>query len=268
MRAGPASPVSWVHLLQALVARELVEEQGVPSRRVAALLGLAPSAVSQYLSGKRLAGPFIQHSTDARSQKVARRVSQTLLHAPNDLSVRTRILLEGAVELSGAVPTAPAVEVAMEGGGAGEAQRQMAKWLRARVLAEQAAVTACMRLAQKARDEMTRAVFRQIAADSLRHAEIVASLVTYLDRGVVSTSASGVTRHVVELMIEAERRAEEQAGKNLAKSLGGMMSILAASMEADERKHAELLQGMLAMGFAEGPADPGAPRRGNRSRRP
>jgi hypothetical protein len=113
-----------------------------------------------------------------------------------------------------------------------------------------------MRLAQKARDELTRAIFRQIASDSLRHAEIVASLSTYLDRGVARAAASGVTPEEVAALMEAERRAEARADAESAQHLGGTMSLLIASMEADERKHAELLEGLLRSGFA-----PGEPRR-------
>jgi uncharacterized protein len=106
-----------------------------------------------------------------------------------------------------------------------------------------------MRLAQRARDELTRALLRQIASDSLRHAEIVASLAPYLDRGVSSAYVSGITRSEVEALIEGERRAEQEADSELAGHLRGTMAILVASMEADERKHAELLRDILRFGF-------------------
>ena len=111
------------------------------------------------------------------------------------------------------------------------------------------AVTQCMRLAQRARDELTRALLRQIASDSLRHAEIVASLVPYIDRGVSGAYASGITRKEIEALIEGERRAEAQADSESARYLRGTMAILIGSMEADERKHADLLRGLLANGF-------------------
>ena len=126
--------------------------------------------------------------------------------------------------------------------------RELVRALRLRVRGEQAAVGSCMQLAQKARDELTRAIFRQIASDSLRHAEIVASLATYLDRGAASAHASGITRRDVQQLI-AKEKAAEAGGPDLAKWLGGTMHLLAASMEADERKHDELLRGLLESGF-------------------
>ncbi len=247
-----SASISWVHLLQALAAREGVEQLGLSSRRVADVLGLTPSAVSQYLSGKRVERGFLAYATDERSRAIARRTIEGLIEAQEAGRGPTRLILEGAAELS-ELPEAPArrTPVAPRAGSGGSSVelRELAKWLRQRVKAEQVAVTQCMRLAQRARDELTRALLRQIASDSLRHAEIVASLAPYIDRGVSGAYASGITRKEIEALIEGERRAEEQADSASAKRLQGTMAILIASMEADERKHADLLQGLLATGF-------------------
>jgi hypothetical protein len=106
-----------------------------------------------------------------------------------------------------------------------------------------------MRLAQKARDELTRAVFRQIASDSLRHAEIVASLTTYLDRGTSNVYASGITPREVRDLIDREREAETEVADGTGPPIGGLLALLLESMEADERKHARMLQGLLESGF-------------------
>jgi hypothetical protein len=109
----------------------------------------------------------------------------------------------------------------------------------------------CMRLAQKSRDELTRSIFRQIAADSLRHAEIVASIQTYLDRGLDRSMASGVAREDVVRLITREREAEAKGAVDVGAQFGGIMSVLWESMEADERKHEALLDRMLSTGFPE-----------------
>ncbi|MCI4352286.1 MAG: hypothetical protein L3K14_02720 [Thermoplasmata archaeon] len=251
MLGEQSSPTLWVQLLQALVAREAVEQFGVSSRRIADLLGLAPSAVSQYLSGKRLSRPFLEYSMNERARAIARRTAEHLLQGSGGGVQRTQILLEGAgglAELS-AVPRHSGPRTLPDDSGPSKLPRGMVRWLRRRVRAEQVAVAQCMRLAQKARDELTRAILRQIASDSLRHAEIVASLVPYVDRGVSGAFASGITRTEVEALIEAERAAEAQADGELVRHLHGTMSILVASIEADERKHADLLRGLLASGF-------------------
>jgi uncharacterized protein len=248
---------SWVRLFQALAAREGVEHLGLSSRRVAELLGLAPSAVSQYLSGKRLELGFLEFSPNERAQAIARQAMEGLIEAHGEERRRTRVVLEGAAalsELSGSAGRPGPIDLRRPG--APPPIRQLTKWLRQRVKAEQVAVTQCMRLAQRAGDELTRTILRQIASDSLRHAEIVASLAPYIERGVSGAYVAGITRREVEALIEAERRAEAQADSEGARHLQGTMAILIASMEADERKHADLLRGLLDSGFR--PAPPGA----------
>ena len=252
MARAKSSPASWVQLMQALVARELVEELGVSSTRAAELLGVATSAVSQYLSGQRLKGPFLVHSTDPVARRVARDVAERIADPTVGPRARVRIVLGGAATLSETVSGPrgrPETTPPPAASSRAFPSRRMAKWLRHRVRTEQAAVTMCMRLAQRARDELTRAIFRQIASDSLRHAEIVASLAPYLDRGVFRAHASGITKREVEALIEGERKAESGGDPALVKQLGGTMGLLLDSMEADERKHTELLLGLLRSGF-------------------
>jgi uncharacterized protein len=250
-RRGTAS-VSWVHLLQALAAREGVEQLGLSARRVADLLGLAPSAVSQYLSGKRGERGFLAFVANDAARAIARKTVEALIEAQEAGYTPTRIVLDGAAALS-ELPSGgdhrPPGSAHGPGRDTSPQLRELAKWMRQRVKAEQVAVTQCMRLAQRARDELTRALLRQIASDSLRHAEIVASLAFYLDRGVSGAYASGITRKEIEALIEGEKRAEAQADLASARHLQGTMAILIASMEADERKHAELLRGLLDTGF-------------------
>ena len=254
MTSARASPASWVQLLQALTARELVEGLGIPSRQAAEMLGLAPSAISQYLSGKRLSRQFAKYSSNEPARAIAREVAGRLAQASPTGTETTRILLEGAgalADLEGPPDGRGGRRGASRTVGEAAQTRALTKWVRQRVRVEQAAVTQCMNLAQKARDELTRAIFRQIASDSLRHAEIVASLAPYLDRGIAAAHASGVTVEEVGALIEGERQAEAQADTQMVRHLGGTMALLIASMEADERKHAELLRGLLESGFPE-----------------
>lgn len=236
------------------MAREGVEELGLSSRRVAELLGIAPSAVSQYLSGKRLGERFLRVSTDNAARAIAREALEGLVRANEEGRGPTRAILEHAAALAEAAegPRRGSVLAPVRSARRPATDlRQLAKWIRSRVKAEQVAVTECMRLAQRARDELSRAILRQIASDSLRHAEIVSSLAPYVDRGVTAAFAAGITRKEIEALIEGERRAEAQADTELAHHLSGTMAILVASMEADERKHTELLRGLLREGFRD-----------------
>jgi len=180
---------------------------------------------------------------------IAHRAAVTLSGTPKGATSPTRVVLEAAVQIAeGAVgdPVGRGGE-----GGRATVDRAVLRKLRERVAAEQAAVTACMHLAQKARDELTRAIFRQIASDSLRHAEIVASLAIYLEAGTNRSLASGIARSDIEALIRQEHDAEGTGEEGLNVGLGGVMKLLAQSMADDEEKHERLLAGLLAEGFPE-----------------
>ncbi len=265
MTVAARSAGRWVQMLQALTVRELVEGMGVSVRRVGGLLGVAPSAVSQYLSGKRLGRVDAEAVGRADLRAFARQTAELLLAAesPGSSASPQALLLARSADLAsgglGALhgPARPKGETPSD---RARRVRSTVHRLRRRVVVEQAAVADCMRLAQKARDELTRAIFRQLASDSLRHAEIVASLTTYLDRGITDARVSGVHRREVERLIERERAAEEGTGASLVGQFGGVMALLVASMEADERKHEELLSGLLGRGFDASRLEEDAPR--------
>jgi uncharacterized protein len=249
MTGSTTSPVVWVQVMQALVARELVEGIGLPERQAAALLGIVPSSVSQYLSGKRLGPRLARYLENDAARQLARRTAQQLMADPAGPAV----VLHAAIQLGALYgPSRIALERGDAANSSPAVRREAPRWLRERIAGEQTAVAECMRLAQHCRDELTRALFRQIASDSLRHAEIVASLAAYLDRGITSSVPTGITRADVEHLITREHEAEETSGSDLSQELGGLMRILWDSMEADERKHELLLQKLLDAGLADG----------------
>lgn len=253
MGATERSPALYVQLTQALVAHELVHSFGLSERRTAELLGVVPSAISQYLSGKRLGIPLMAISASDRPRRIARGVAQELIATDHPREFSTGMILEAARAIAGAEPAPPHQEVHGSAAIASRpVDRTIAEFLNRRIALEHAAVADCMRLAQKSRDELTRAIFRQIASDSLRHAEIVASLASYLDRGLHATVATGITRSDIERMIRKEQEAESRTVAGLADELGGVMGLLWQSMEADERKHEVLLRHLLAPGLLPG----------------
>lgn len=266
MDSSSPAPVMSVQVIQALTARELVEGFGLSEREAAALLGIVPSSVSQYLSGKRLGPALSTYFADEGARSVARGAAQALMAGANG----PKVVLEAAIQLGEQHGSAGAQRPdAGDAGLSPELRRKVPRWLRNRIAGEQSAVAECMRLAQRSRDELTRAIFRQIASDSLRHAEIVASLAAYLDRGVTSVAPTGVTREDVQDLIAREHAAEATSEIDLGPELGGVMRILWDSMESDEKKHEHLLQLLLEGGLGERrPVGASSGARSRRSRRP
>ncbi len=252
---GRRSAAGWVQIAQALIARELVVSFGLPERQAAELLGIAPSAVSQYLSGKRLGGSTGASRTPERERAIARTGAQRIAVPTGGPPEGLAVVLDAARQLArGGEPASGTNELPRVRLDAANPrrEREVQRYLRRRIALEHAAVVECMRLAQRSRDELTRAVFRQIASDSLRHAEIVASIQTYLERGLHRAFASGIRREEIERLIEREREAEAGLPRSVALEFGGMLQVLWQSMEADERKHEVLLAAMLEYGL---PAD-------------
>jgi DNA-binding transcriptional regulator YdaS (Cro superfamily) len=254
------SATGWVQLAQALIARELVVSFGLPERQAAELLGIAPSAVSQYLSGKRLGASTGATRAPARERSIARLAAQRIAAPSGGPTESVDVVFGAARELAQASSSPAASGTAADEPPADPRRdREVRRYLRRRIALEQDAVGECMRLAQRSRDELTRAVFRQIASDSLRHAEIVASIQTYLERGLHRSYASGVRRADIARLIEREREAEAGLDGSFGPEFGGMIHVLWESMEADERKHEALLEAMLLHGL---PPEEAAPPRG------
>ena len=249
------------------MARELVEEMGVPAREAARRLGVAPSAISQYLSGKRLGNVVPLNADPEMARKVARRVAHQVLKVPSGEDSTSPLLLRAAADLASG-PHGPAGTASPSRVGQPSRQtRAMVRQLRRRIASEQSAVADCMRLAQRARDELTRALFRQIASDSLRHAEIAASLASFLDRGTSETMVSGISAGDVRDLIAREQAAERTTAREPGAEFGGVMRILWLSVAADERKHDSLLKDLLAECVAAGSFPPApAVRRGRAAR--
>ncbi len=252
------SPKETVQLVQGLVARELVEGFGLPERQAATLLGVVPSSVSQYLSGKRLGPMLSKYADDEEVRAITNRAAQRLVAGISN----PRAILEAAIQLgesfSAGPPAQPSSPIPVL---SPKLRRKVPDWLRSRIAGEQNAVAECMRLAQRCRDELTRSVFRQIASDSLRHAEIVAALAAYLDQGVVSSQPTGISRTDVQNLIRREHEAEETSTIDLGPELGGVMRILWDSLESDERKHEHLLELLLAASSDSPPTHRGRPPR-------
>jgi len=260
MPREPRPPILWVHRVQALVARELVEGFRLSARRAAARLGIAPSAISQYLSGRRMKAELAARPGRPDEERLIRQAAQELSTTPEPKRPASTVILEVALKCAALEERSPAP-------GAGSLDRpresMLRRRLRARIRAEQRAVADCMGLAQKSRDELTRSVFRQIASDSLRHAEIAASIESRLARGINRTAPSGVRRADVDRLIARERRAEAAAGAGLGADLGGVMRLLWESMEADERKHDALLQQLRTLESGPGARAAHRPSRGS-----
>jgi hypothetical protein len=239
--------------LRSFLAKRLVNQRGFTRREAATLLGLTPAAVTQYLRGRRAESTVAQLE---RSPEMVIALEELLeeLIARRDrgqLADPHTLIVDGAYKLltlrakerapSRRPRGAPVIPAALR-----LRQEQWIATLRRRLAAEQAAARRSMEFALRTQNELSKTLFRQIASDSLRHADIAASLIAYLGKGgALTRQAERPDPRELEAMIREEESAEEAELEGLRELQDPNVRLLVDSIEADERKHTLLLRGFL-----------------------
>ncbi len=242
------STESVLQSLRAVLAKELVLGRGFSRARAARLLQVSAPAVSQYVSGKRGGVMVAEIEHDKAHMQHVRQLVQDVLAAPADRPERVGSLLFKAAEKIASrldfsrTPSAKPEPLANE-----NLRRQSLQLLRARLEEEHQAAAGSMRFAQGCEDERIASMFRQIASDSLRHADTMALLINYVEHPESLHDVRLPSRQAVQKMIEAEESADEADIGPLKARLGPAARLLIESVDADERKHVLLLKGLLTL---------------------
>ncbi|HLD76248.1 MAG TPA: hypothetical protein VI874_04465, partial [Candidatus Norongarragalinales archaeon] len=108
------------------------------------------------------------------------------------------------------------------------------------------AASGSMRFAQSCEDELMKNLFRQIAQDSLRHADTVSVLIHSLENQETA-NVHLPSKEAVQKMLDQEEAADEADISPLKSRLGPAARLLIESIEADERKHVILLKGLMRL---------------------
>lgn len=255
--------------LRALLAKELVHK-GYSQRDVAEILGITPAAVTLYFRGKR--GKRL--ADKIRSLNEASIIIENLL---GQLTARFEskgsaghsdkfpLILDAAYKIMRVVSGEGAS--VKQGEASGTSSVQPAKKsadsylmgvLRARIEQEHLAAQRNMTLAASAHDELSKTIFRQIATDSIRHADIISFIlehpeaakgdVRYLSSQPVKDLKSEVSQ--IEAMIRDEESAVEEPIR--LKGNDPALNLLLKSIELDEEKHRMLLKGLLKLMYDAG----------------
>ncbi|MGI0090736.1 MAG: hypothetical protein ACREBS_03415 [Nitrososphaerales archaeon] len=248
--------------VRAVLAKELMG-RGYSQKDISQVLGTSPAAVTLYSKDRR--GKEL--SKMIRADKNAKLVIDNLMEQmtltnksgnataeglskdtfPMILDAAYRIMrLVSSPEKAASSATGASKSVSSS---AAKDSDTLAQTLLNRLEEEQLAAQRNMALAVGTTDEVARTIFRQIASDSIRHAEIVSFLLSQPK----NDSKRGPNRKkMVEeeiAQIEAMIRGEESATEEPIKP-GGIdpsFRLLLESMDIDEEKHKKLLKGLLAI---------------------
>lgn len=241
--------------VRALLAKELVK-LGLSQRQISEILGTSPAAVTLYAKDRR----GLQLSRIIRSDAKAHLVLEDLIGGltrinanrkendelqkdtfPQILDAAYRIMRIISLPSSGELVTSTRKRQP-------KSHSDSTDILAERLQEEQLAAERNMALAVGTTDEVTKTIFRQIASDSIRHAEIVSYLIN-LSAGNSRPRSRRVMIQEEIAQIEAMIKGEENATEEpiMLRGVDPAVKLLLKSIDMDEEKHKVLLKGLLSI---------------------
>jgi predicted transcriptional regulator/rubrerythrin len=237
---------------------------------IARVLGISPAAVTLYAKGRRgrsFAG-FIRNSPSAASilDEVTNSVIEAIRKNPRmdvfplilDAAYKVMRIMSGeGITSKHCEDENPNVTKTSS-----TKPNSVIRSLQSRLEDEQKAARRSMVLAAGAKNEVAKAVFRQIATDSIRHADLISMVLDKIniegkkwDHEYDSTNnLNSTVLHDIETMLAEE----ERAGDDRIRIFGvrSDLTVLLKSIELDERKHRILLTELLRL-FSKRTSDTG-----------
>ena len=222
------------------IAMELVKELGKSNKEVSAALGITPSAVSQYVKGKR--GASLRKDAD-ELKGFDRTIKETAITIGKLMEIKEYERCQGtmlkiAQELAG---------ISLEGSRTESVSKErysnveIKAILTERIRKEHDSAMYFLGFAQSSGSHFARILFRQIATDSLRHADIVQALLERVDKPL-SREFGKVSIEVVDKLLEKAREHNEISINEIKERLGPEASLLIESIEMDDKEQIVLLK--------------------------
>jgi hypothetical protein len=247
--------------VRAVLAKDLAR-QGYSQKEISEILGTSPAAVTLYSKDRRgrQLSKIIEQNSSARlvidnvMEQINQRRTGAKAEGKDTQSDSFPLILDAAYRIMRLV-SSPQVIAVQQTKSPGKQADSLTETLHARLQEEQLAAQRNMALAVGTTDEVARTIFRQIASDSIRHAEIV-SFILSLPKG--ETKGRGAQASVqedtaqIEAIIKDEESATEQPIQN--RGLDPALKLLLKSIDIDEEKHKILLKGLLSLRKAKGGA--------------
>ncbi|MEM4343102.1 MAG: hypothetical protein QXT91_02080, partial [Candidatus Caldarchaeum sp.] len=165
-----------IPVLRAMVALELKKSHGMSNAETARALSITPQAVTQYVKGVRALGKHSLGSNELVKKVVKEYAAKIALRKR---PVQETELLDLAYEVLMLAEAPRRESEKLEE----QARSQALRILRSRLAAEQEAAELFLSEAIKSKDDIVRLLFRQVASDSLRHADIMQAAISAVEKG-------------------------------------------------------------------------------------
>ncbi len=218
----------YISAVRAVVAKELVK-RGFSVNETAKLLGVTAAAVSLYASGKRGGEFAAKIEADERAMSLIKSYVDAIAEGGSKAVLDLTDLAQAVRNLFEAPITAGADVMLL---------------IMERVRLEQETANRSMALAYKAANPLVRSLFMQIAMDSLRHAEILTTILDYLS-GKIKADEIALTQEELEEISREERGMRESLAA-LSSIEDPLVRALLKSIEFDELKHYELVKALMS----------------------
>lgn len=234
-------PIIRAHLAEAF-ARE-----GLEGSEIARALNVTQPAVSQYLKGKRGKSSFELNHLNTLVAPLAEKIVKRIRSGQGGLE--TIELLETARQLM--VMNKAGAEVSSVSVQSPELERNLVamRLLRERLQLELKAAEKYLELSNRTADEHTKLLLRLIASDSIRHADIVSQVISWLEIGGGRENRfESLNQELLEEMLSLEDSASEVNLRKSIKTSHPVATLLLEWIDADEEKHEKIVKKIARLG--------------------
>lgn len=229
-----------VPAIRAKMIKILVEKYSYSRRRASQILKVSPAAVTHYMSGRR--GRLLKFLDDPKASKLINEAVEKIISKGGKISEAE--VYDLALTISSILEEEKKGEIKY---GLNQAKTKLIRTLRERAQAEHEAAEKFMEAASKIDNEITRMIFRQIASDSIKHADMLMSTISILERGE-RIRIEVPKRTVLQSLLEKEEVAHVHSLDEVKSYLPHkLLKVLVESVEADERKHARILRSLIEL---------------------
>src|SRR5438876_922261 len=216
----------------------VLQREGLRVTEIAAALNTTPAAVVQYLKGKRgrLVGRPAQ--LDRTIEALAERILQRVRSGVRE-GVRMPELMDAADQLIIASKGSKMLEETTP-----KDNRQIVDVLRQRLELELKASERCLESAVKFDDQYSKLLLRMIAADSMRHADVVSQIISWTELPREPT-LNVPKKEFLDAILQIEDKAGEQSLRDTVKISHPVARLLLEWIDADEKKHERIIGKMV-----------------------
>ncbi len=231
--------------VRALIARELINRWRLSKAEVARILGVTPAAITQYIKGRRASKQISRIENREEVRKYIEEVSERIAISGKKMSLED--LFNIAYEVS----------ILLQHGNAGQQYRvkdlrtdikiiKILEKLQSRIQLENDVARLYMNISLKVKSPVLKYLFRQIASDSVRHAEILIHVKNIIENNVATEEIDPISREELESLKEFEEKADEMGFDEVYSLIDDpYIKTLLKTIEYDEEKHTKIINSLI-----------------------